>query len=102
MIRGRRRVGKSRLVEEFIARAQVPSVFFAAARQGAREVELFTAEVVESDLSGRALFVGANPNDWDAALRLLAAALPDDERSIVVIDELPYLLETDRSLDATF
>ncbi|MGH8998973.1 MAG: ATP-binding protein [Acidimicrobiia bacterium] len=102
LIRGRRRVGKSRLVEEFTSRAGVPSVFFAASRQGPREVGLFAAEVADSDLPGRELFAAANPTDWDGALRLLAAALPADRPSIVVIDEFPYLLEADPTLDATF
>jgi hypothetical protein len=102
MLRGRRRVGKSRLVEEFSSHAGVPAVFFTASRQGRREIELFTAEVAESDLPGRDLLRAANPNDWDAALQLLAAAVPDDEPAIVVFDEFPYLLEGDASVDATF
>src|SRR5215218_5509246 len=32
-MRGRRRVGKSRLVEEFLRRQEVPHVFFTASRQ---------------------------------------------------------------------
>jgi AAA+ ATPase superfamily predicted ATPase len=102
MVRGRRRVGKSRLVEEFTLRAGAPTVFFAASRQGTREVALFAREVTESDLPDRDLFTAANPGDWDAALRLLAAALPGDRPSIVVIDEFPYLLEATEHLDAVF
>lgn len=102
LIRGRRRVGKSHLVEEFTERAGVPTVFFAASRQHQREVELFTSEVADSTLPDRDLLTAANPQDWDAALRLLSAALPDDERSVVVIDEFPYLLTDDPNLDAVF
>jgi len=35
LVRGRRRVGKSRPLEEFIARSSVPAVFFTVSTQGA-------------------------------------------------------------------
>lgn len=92
MLRGRRRVGKSRLAEVFVERAGVPSVFFTAAGGDpvADRAEL-VREVLASDVPGRDLFAGVRPESWEAALRLLAAALPDDGPSVVVIDELPYL-----------
>lgn len=51
LIRGRRRVGKSRLVEEFLEQAGLPHVFFTAVG-GSREEDLagFTAEVTASRL----------------------------------------------------
>ena len=33
------------------------------------------------------------PSQWNAAFRLLAEILPDDTQSVVVIDEVPYLME---------
>ncbi len=92
MLRGRRRVGKSRLVETFTERAGVPSVFFTAAGSTPTvELAEFGREVLASDLPGRDLFDGVRLDSWDAALRLLAAALPEDSPSIVVLDEMPYL-----------
>ena len=38
---------------------------------------------------------------WDAALRLLASAVPDDGGSVVVIDELPYLTNSDPGFEGT-
>ncbi len=102
MVRGRRRVGKSRLIEEFCARAGVPHVFFAASRQGAAEVPLFAREVADSDLGGRDLFADANPATWEAALRLLGAGVEDQLPAVVVLDEFPYLVKDDPSLEATF
>ena len=102
LLRGRRRVGKSRLVEEFIARSKLPHVFFTASRQDAREPSLFAQEAAESTLANGAIFAGTNPADWEAALRLLNASLPADELSVVVIDEFPYLLEHDEAVGATF
>jgi AAA+ ATPase superfamily predicted ATPase len=101
LVRGRRRVGKSRLIEEFCARAGVPSVFFVASRQGRREPELFAAELAQSDLPGRGVATGVTPDSWDAALRLLAAAL-NGTPAVVVVDEFPYLVEGDPSIEATF
>lgn len=101
-VRGRRRVGKSRLVEQFLKQAGVPSVFFTAARRGTRELATFVAEIAISRLPNTEELPGTEPPDWDAALALLALALPDDTPSVVVIDEFPYLLEGDPSIEATF
>lgn len=101
LIRGRRRVGKSRLVEEFLERADVPHVFFAASGRPLREeLHLFAEEVAASDLPGADLFKGVELTSWDAALRLLASALPD-EGSVVVLDEVPYLIEADEHFEGT-
>jgi hypothetical protein len=102
LVRGRRRVGKSRLLEEFCRQSGVPSVFFTAARQGDREPVLFADEVANSDLPGRELFAEVTPDSWDSALRLLATALDDRTPVIVVIDEFPYLVHDDGTVDAVF
>lgn len=94
LIRGRRRIGKSSLVEAFVDRAAVPAVFFTAAGASADiELEAFTEAVRSSTLPDRAVFDDASPGNWSAALRQLAGVLPDDQPSIVVIDEVPYLVD---------
>ncbi|GAA3817291.1 ATP-binding protein [Cellulomonas soli] len=95
LLRGRRRVGKSRLVTELIRRAQLPSVYFQAARRApvADELTLLADAIATSTLSGAAVADGNTPASLTAALRLLAAALPTEGPAIVVIDELPWLLE---------
>lgn len=99
-MRGRRRVGKSRLVEQFVEHAGVPYLYFTAAGSSI-EVELrrLCGDAAESTLPGRELLAVANPQNWDAALRLLAAALPDDAPSVVVIDEVPYLMDPDHHFE---
>ena len=95
IMRGRRRVGKSRLVEEFRRRTDAPSVFFTASRAGGDvDLAVFIEAVTGSDLPGRDLFTDAPPRDWDTALRLLARTLPDERPSLVIIDELPFLTAT--------
>lgn len=95
LIRGRRRVGKSRLVEEFARRANAPYVHFQAARGAplARELGLFAGAIATSTLPSADLAAGNNPTSLTAAFTLLAGALPDEMPSIVVIDEVPWLLE---------
>lgn len=100
-IRGRRQVGKSRLVQEFCDRAQVPYFFFTATK-GASPIEAvsaLTTELRDSALPREPALLPALENgNWPDALRLLAAALPDTP-SVVVLDELPWLAEQDDLFD---
>jgi AAA+ ATPase superfamily predicted ATPase len=94
IVKGRRRIGKSALVEEFIEHQQVPSLFYTAEIGFVGEpLQEFSEAVRASDLPGAAVFADAAPGNWAAALRQLAGILPDDAASVVVIDELPYLLD---------
>ncbi|MGP4010773.1 AAA family ATPase [Streptomyces sp. 4N124] len=100
-IRGRRQVGKSRLVQEFCDGAGLPYVFFTATK-GASPLEGiadFTAELRESSLPAAPELVPATaPTNWPDAFRTLAAVLPASP-SIVVVDELPWLAEQDPVFD---
>ena len=100
LVRGRRRVGKSRLVEIFADRSDVPFLYFTATGAG-NETDLaqFAQNAIESSLPGRDLLAAAHPANWHDALRLLAAALPADGPSIVVLDELPYLMDEARAFE---
>lgn len=95
LVRGRRRIGKSRLVEEFVTRSGLPSVTFQSARGSGADVELaeLMQAVSRSTLPNRGLAAGQAPATLTAALTLLAATLPVDSPSVVVIDEAPWLLE---------
>jgi AAA+ ATPase superfamily predicted ATPase len=98
---GRRRVGKSRLVQEFIEREHLPYVFFEAPRRAPSEtLRRFGESVRQSTLPGAELAGGATFNDWPAALRIAAQHASSDRPSVIVIDELPDLLEHDPDADA--
>ena len=100
-IRGRRQVGKSRLVQEFCDRAQVPYFFFTATK-GASPVEAvaaFIGELRDSALPSEPDLLPVLENgSWPDAFRILASALPGTP-SIVVVDELPWLAEQDDLFD---
>ncbi len=98
-LRGRRQVGKSRLLEEFLRQSGVRSVFFAAT-QGADpdgERAAFARSVAASSLEAAAIFDGVSFASWEALLRLLAEQTQTP--SVIVLDELPWLLDGDRSLE---
>lgn len=101
-MRGRRRVGKSRLIEEFLHRSGMPHVFFAASRQGPeRELELFAEELAASELpAGESIRQGVTPSSWEGALTLVAQTADAARPAVVVIDELPWLVEQDDSIEA--
>ncbi|MET8797279.1 ATP-binding protein [Nocardia sp. NPDC004568] len=99
-IRGRRQVGKSRLVQEFCDRARLPYVYFMATKGAAPTESLaaFLLELRESSLVTDPALVPELAGSWADAFRILAGVLPSSP-SVVVIDELPWLAEQDTSFD---
>src|SRR5215475_7422041 len=88
---GRRRVGKTYLLNHFAAGK--PHDYFTATRQDseARQLERLYARIGEQ-LGGRARLLDiARPADWLGALRMLVE-LATGEPLLVVIDEMPRLL----------
>src|SRR5580693_7746820 len=79
LMRGRRRIGKSALTEEFALRSGVPTLFYAAAG-GSADAELaqFLDDAANSALPGRAVLSEIAPTGWNGALQVLADALPAD------------------------
>ena len=98
---GRRRVGKSRLVQEFCDRSGLPYVVFQATRgrNAVSERADFIAALAHSPLPGAELVTGIAAADWNQALRTAAIALPDDVASIIVVDEVPWLAEQDSEFE---
>ena len=91
LVRGRRQVGKSRRVEEFIGRGGAPSVFFTATkgREAAAELNEFTHLLHHPSIDGGRALADTMFRSWDAALSALARTV--DEPTVVVVDEVPYL-----------
>ncbi|MDX8153437.1 ATP-binding protein [Patulibacter brassicae] len=95
-VHGRRRVGKSRLVQELCSRAGVPYCFFQAPERG-REAALadFVDAVSASTLPDAALVEGTSFARWDAALIAATRGATAEAPVVVVLDELPYLAAAD-------
>ena len=93
IIYGRRRVGKSTLISEFVKGKKV--IFYTATKVGAeRNLELFSKQVLEvldPDYS-EAVF-----SSIESVLDIITNKIGDDEKTILVIDELPYWAEKDES-----
>jgi len=100
MVMGRRRVGKSRLVQEFCDRAGVVSIVFQATQNRAPHLERadFLAAFKQAGFDVP-LPAGVEPGDWLTTLRLAASLLPDDRPTILVVDELPWLVAMDAEFE---
>ena len=97
LLRGRRRVGKSRLVEVFCEQADQP-VFWFTCTHGetpTQERAQFIDELSTSTLINAADAGGDAPASWHAVFRRVADALDDARPAIVVFDEVPWLIEQD-------
>jgi AAA+ ATPase superfamily predicted ATPase len=95
-------VGKSRLVEVFCERSGVPFVYFQASQGGSSAAgrAAFAEAIRWSNLPDKESFAdGVAWPGWPLFFRQLAEALPAESPSIVVIDELPWLLESDPVLE---
>ncbi len=104
LVKGRRQVGKSRFVEEFLERTGVPHVFFAATkgRTAAVELRAFAEAVARSSLPAAELVRGGVSFDrWEAALEAAAQGLEPGRPGVIVLDELPYLIEGDSSVEGS-
>jgi uncharacterized protein len=106
LVRGRRRIGKSRLVEEFLRRASIPTLYFTASRQHrTAELGAFAEALARSDIPGADLFAASRADTWEAALTGVAALVGQSGPTALVIDEFPFLAEDDRdrlALEGTF
>lgn len=94
LLRGRRRVGKSSLVEAFAHQAEMPTFYFTA-RNEAPEIELqeFIDAALLSTFPDREVFSTNPPGNMASALQLLGQIAPEDTPSLIVLDEVPYLMD---------
>jgi uncharacterized protein len=100
-LRGRRQIGKSRLVEEFIGRSGVRAVFYTASRQGAaRELRGFSEQIAASATEGATIAAAGPIGSWEAALSVAASGASAEQPIVLVIDELPFLVESEPAIEA--
>ena len=103
-VRGRKQVGKSWLVSEFLDRYRGPHLYFDAhGYTEKRELDRFRLALAGSSLPSARLGQGEGAfGDWEAALLTAAADASIDRPSIIVLDEFPDLCERRGGKDATF
>ncbi|HEX5493880.1 MAG TPA: hypothetical protein VFX70_04810 [Mycobacteriales bacterium] len=63
LVRGRRRVGKSRLIETFVGRSGVASLYSTATGAPKTELSRFRRDAAESSLPARDLLAAGHPAD---------------------------------------
>ena len=95
MVYGRRRVGKTTLLTHWAARSRLPTFYWVAKRDNRTTLMANLAQHIWAWEHGldRA-DVDLRPPDWEAALAMLSRAA-GERRCVVILDELPYLLESD-------
>ncbi len=91
---GRRRVGKTELLQQFCGERK--AVYFLAAQVRDRD-NLRAFRLAASEALGDPLAATVEFPDWVAALGFLAERA-GNERLVVVLDEFPYLCEANKSL----
>ena len=90
VIFGRRRVGKTRLLAHWLGRHKG---LYSQAIESSREIQL---DQIYRDFQA-ALSTAVVPKSWEELLEILRLQ-PEDGRSIICLDEFPYLVTSDSSL----
>jgi len=99
-LRGRRQIGKSRLVEEFIRRSGVKAIFYTASRQSASdELRVLSEQIAASPTPGAAVAAAGPLGSWEAALTIAAGGASREAPVLLVIDELPFLIESEPAIE---
>ncbi|HUG85609.1 MAG TPA: ATP-binding protein [Euzebya sp.] len=101
-IRGRRQVGKSRLLTEFVENVDVPHLFTTAVKNAAPAAQVAhairDAATSHHPLPHADLAFGVAPTGWADLFRMLTLAV-GDEPAVLVIDEFPWATDTDDTLE---
>ena len=93
VIYGRRRIGKSTLIAEFVKDKK--TIFYTATKVGKeRNLELFSEQVTQTFLPG---VEGITFTTVEAVFDFIAKNV-SGEKTVLVIDELPYWVEKDEGL----
>ena len=90
VIYGRRRIGKSFLIKNFIKKHQ--SIYFVATEQNERELLKSFSNSIKEQIKLQNEYVG-NFENWEEALNFIAK-IALKKRLILVIDEYPYLAKS--------
>ena len=91
VIYGRRRVGKTTLIKEFIR--DKPAMYFLADER-LESVQRRRFQAALSEYAGDPLLARISASDWDTLFQLLIQRLDPSQKVVLVIDEFQYLAKT--------
>ena len=89
--RGRRRIGKSRLVEEFARRSAKRFLRFSGLPPAPGQTDADQRREFAGQLAAQTGLPRLDLPDWSDAFRLLDGAIRDGERTIVLLDEISWM-----------
>lgn len=98
VIYGRRRVGKTTLIKEFIRSKK--ALYFLATEQ-IESGNLHNFSRVLADFTGENYLRNANFSDWEDVFRAFASFQPE-QKKVLVIDEFQYLAEVNPAFPSIF
>lgn len=103
-LRGRRQVGKSTLLEHFVQTSETPYVYTTGTFQAPLQQQLQAASEAFSEarvaVPSVALIAGEPAQSWDNWLSMVAIAAQQGP-VIAVLDEFPWLTQSDPALEGT-
>ncbi|WP_026925442.1 ATP-binding protein [Glycomyces arizonensis] len=99
-LRGRRQVGKSRLVQELCDRSGLPYVYLTAFKgaSSAESIRRFLADIRESSLQEAGGVEAMAAENWIGLFRTLDDLVAETP-VVIVLDEVPWLAEQDETFD---
>lgn len=89
--RGRRRVGKSTLIRQFANATRSRFIKIEGARPDAKTTVGDELRVFAQQLAAQTLCEDTVPSNWLNAFIRLAGQIRDDERTVVLLDEISWL-----------
>jgi len=97
VIYGRRRIGKTRLLQEFLRNKR--AIYFMATEQNEHELLAGLTQACQEQLPDARTHYLTAFDSWDAFFAYIAE-LAQDERLVLAIDEYPYLAKTKPELSS--
>lgn len=98
VIYGRRRIGKTRLIQEFLRGKR--AVYFMAAEQSNRELLTGLTQAIKEQLPDEHKKYLASFDSWEACFSYLAELAGRGGRLVLAIDEYPYLAKANPSISS--
>ena len=89
--RGRRRIGKSRTMEEFAARSSCTFISISGQAPAAGVNNATQLAAFVEQLAAQSTIPNVKVETWMQAFRLLDAAIPTDGRTVVLLDEISWM-----------